>query len=257
MSIDPAAVASGSLVGFSLGLIGGGGSILAVPLLLYIVGIGGTHLAIGTSALAVSANAFANLIPHARAGHVRWRQAALFAALGAVSAVLGASLGKLVDGQRLLALFAGMMIVVAVAMLRRRHGGAGHVAPPFGSREMLRTSGAAVAVGVTSGFFGIGGGFLIVPALVWAADLSMIEAVGSSLVAVGSFGLATAITYATSGLVAWDVAAEFIAGGVGGGWLGMMAARRLAVQGRALTRVFAGVLVVVALYILWRALRAG
>jgi uncharacterized membrane protein YfcA len=74
-----AAIGSGVIVGFSLGLIGGGGSILAVPLLLYVVGMPDPHQAIGTSALAVAVNAFANLVPHARAGHVRWRPALMFA----------------------------------------------------------------------------------------------------------------------------------------------------------------------------------
>jgi len=96
---DVLAVLSGGAVGFSLGLIGGGGSILAVPLLLYVVGIGDAHVAIGTSALAVSANAFANLVGHWRAGNVRWSCAATFAIAGIAGAAIGSSLGKLVDGQ--------------------------------------------------------------------------------------------------------------------------------------------------------------
>ena len=114
------AVLSGSAVGFSLGLIGGGGSILAVPLLLYVVGIGDAHVAIGTSALAVSANAFGNLIGHSRAGNVKWPCAATFAGAGIAGAAIGSSLGKLVDGQKLLFLFALAMIAVGAAMLRPR-----------------------------------------------------------------------------------------------------------------------------------------
>ena len=117
------AIACGSAVGFSLALIGGGGSILAVPLLLYVVGVHDPHLAIGTSALAVSLNAFANLIPHARAGHVRWKAAFIFAATGVVGAFIGSTIGKAVNGQRLLVLFAILMIVVALLMLRGRRGG--------------------------------------------------------------------------------------------------------------------------------------
>ena len=97
---DVLAVLSGGAVGFSLGLIGGGGSILAVPLLLYVVGIGDAHVAIGTSALAVSANAFGNLIGHWRAGNVKWPCAATFAVAGIAGAAIGSSLGKLVDGQQ-------------------------------------------------------------------------------------------------------------------------------------------------------------
>src|SRR5580693_7838005 len=115
-------VLCGSLVGFSLALIGGGGSILAVPLLLYVVGVRDPHTAIGTSALAVSANAFANLIPHARAGNVRWPAAFMFAATGVLGAFLGSSLGKIIDGHRLLVLFALLMLVIAALMLRGRRG---------------------------------------------------------------------------------------------------------------------------------------
>jgi uncharacterized membrane protein YfcA len=96
------AVLSGGAVGFSLGLIGGGGSILAVPLLLYVVGITDPHVAIGTSALAVAANAFANLLGHWRAGNVKWACAANFALAGIVGAAMGSTLGKLIDGQQLL-----------------------------------------------------------------------------------------------------------------------------------------------------------
>src|SRR5579863_8822413 len=92
------AILSGSAVGFSLGLIGGGGSILAVPLLLYVVGVTEPHVAIGTSALAVSVNAFVNLVGHWRAGTVKWRCAAVFAAAGTIGAAIGSSLGKVVEG---------------------------------------------------------------------------------------------------------------------------------------------------------------
>ena len=113
---------SGGAVGFSLGLIGGGGSILAVPLLLYVVDIGDPHVAIGTSALSVAANAFANLFGHWRAGNVKWSCAVTFALAGVVGAAIGSTLGKLVDGQQLLLLFlfALAMIAVGVAMLRPR-----------------------------------------------------------------------------------------------------------------------------------------
>src|SRR5687767_15983561 len=99
-------LASGSLVGFTLGLVGGGGSILAVPLLVYVVGVTNPHVAIGTSAVAVAANAAANLANHARAENVKWRCALVFAVAGVAGAFLGSSLGKTVDGQKLLALFA-------------------------------------------------------------------------------------------------------------------------------------------------------
>ncbi len=93
-----AAVGSGGLVGFTLSLVGGGGSILATPLLLYVVGVAEPHVAIGTGALAVAANAFVNLGSHALKGHVWWRCAIVFAALGSAGALAGSTLGKAIDG---------------------------------------------------------------------------------------------------------------------------------------------------------------
>lgn len=115
-------VASGSLVGFSLGLVGGGGSILAVPLLIYLVGVADPHVAIGTSAIAVAANAAANSANHVRAGNVKWRCASVFALAGIAGAFLGSTVGKIIDGQNLLALFAIVMMVVGALMLRGRSG---------------------------------------------------------------------------------------------------------------------------------------
>src|SRR5579859_7979046 len=112
------AVASGVLVGFSLGLIGGGGSILAVPLLLYVVGYRDSHVAIGTTALAVSATAFINLIPHWRRGNVLWRPAVAFALPGMAGAALGAQLGRMLPSRQLLVLFALLMLAMALTMLR-------------------------------------------------------------------------------------------------------------------------------------------
>lgn len=110
-------VASGGIVGFTLGLIGGGGSILAVPLMLYVVGVQDPHIIIGSTALAVSINAFLNLIPHARAGHVHWKPAIIFAIPGAIGAFFGSTLGKLVPSKQLLFLFALLMIFMAIKMI--------------------------------------------------------------------------------------------------------------------------------------------
>jgi uncharacterized membrane protein YfcA len=242
------AVLSGGAVGFSLGLIGGGGSILAVPLLLYVVDIGDPHVAIGTSALSVAANAFANLFGHWRAGNVKWSCAVTFALAGVVGAAVGSTLGKLVDGQQLLFLFALAMIAVGVAMLR-----------PRAAADVRMTGGIAIrliaiglVVGAVSGFFGIGGGFLIVPGLMLATGMPILYAIGSSLFSVGSFGLTTAINYALSGLIEWAIALLFIAGGVAGGYGGMRAAVSLAANRRSLTFVFAGIIFAVAAYMLAR-----
>jgi len=111
---------SGGLVGFTLGLVGGGGSILAVPLMVYLVGVNNPHVAIGTSALAVAANAATGLLQHARDHNVRWRCGFMYAGAGIVGALAGSTLGKNFDGQKLLFLFALLMIVVGALMLRSR-----------------------------------------------------------------------------------------------------------------------------------------
>jgi uncharacterized membrane protein YfcA len=246
-----AAIGSGVIVGFSLGLIGGGGSILAVPLLLYVVGMPDPHQAIGTSALAVAVNAFANLVPHARAGHVRWRPALMFAAAGLVGAFVGSSIGKIVDGHKLLILFALLMLVIAAMMLRGRKADAGVVATPRPVHPW-RLGAIGLGVGTLAGFYGIGGGFLCVPGLMLATGMPTIAAIGSSLVAVGAFGMTTAVNYAVSGLVEWPIALLFIAGGIVGGWLGALLAKRLSAQRQTLTRVLGCMLVVVAAYMLYR-----
>jgi len=245
------ALLSGGLVGLSLGLVGGGGSILATPLLLYVVGVAQPHIAIGTSALAVAANAFANLTGHARAGNVRWHSATVFAVIGTLGALAGSTLGKIIDGTSLLFLFGLLMLAVGATMLRPRRESAASERPSD-LRTCLITGAVAFAVGVASGFFGIGGGFLIVPGLILATGMPMINAIGSSLLAVGSFGLATALNYALSGLVDWPVAGEFIAGGIVGGLLGMTLANHLSTQKNALNRIFAGLIFAVAVYVLYR-----
>jgi uncharacterized membrane protein YfcA len=247
---DLLALGSGGFVGFTLGIIGGGGSIVATPLLLYVVGLS-PHLAIGTGALAVSANAFVNFATHAKAGNVRWMAAGMFAGAGVVGALIGSTIGKSLDGQRLILLFAIMMLAIGLLMLRPRRGGGTTIAPMTGAMG-ARILGIGLGVGLLSGFFGIGGGFLIVPGLILATGMPMINAIGTSLLAVGVFGLATALNYASSGLVDWAVAAEFIGGGIIGGWFGMKAACHLAAQRNTLNRMFAALVLCVAIYIIWR-----
>ncbi len=242
-------LACGSLAGFALGLIGGGGSILATPLLLYVVGVGDLHVAIGTGAAAVCVAALFNFLSHARAGHVRWGSATVFALVGVAGALLGSSIGKSFDGHKLLALFGVLMVVVGALMLRSRDA---EPSPDYQGRSGALVAGMALPAGMASGFFGIGGGFLIVPCLLYATRMPMIDAVGSSLLAVAAFSVATAANYARSGLIAWDVAAWFIAGGVAGGLVGLRCATGLCAQKDLMRRVFAGVIFAVAAYIFHR-----
>jgi uncharacterized membrane protein YfcA len=249
-------LASGMLVGFSLGLVGGGGSILAVPLMVYVVGVAEPHVAIGTSAIAVAANAAVNLSNHARGGTVIWSCALIFAAAGMAGAFGGSLLGKMMDGQKLLALFALVMIVIALLMLKTRSRiGLPDVKVSMSNMPALVSLG--LATGTMSGFFGIGGGFLIVPALMLATGMPIMNAVSSSLVAVTAFGMTTAASYAWSGLVSWALAGLFVAGGIAGGLAGTRAARHLAERRGALNIVFAVVIIAVALYMLARNISAS
>ncbi len=244
-------LASGALVGFSLGLVGGGGSILAVPLMVYVVGVPDAHVAIGTSAIAVAANAAVNLSNHARGGTVMWSCALTFAAAGIAGAFAGSIFGKMLDGERLLALFALLMLVIAVLMLKTRS----RIGLPDVQISWANTPaivGLGLATGTLSGFFGIGGGFLIVPALMLATGMPIMNAVSSSLVAVTAFGLTTAASYAYSGLISWGLAGLFIAGGIAGGLIGTRSARLLSARRGALNIVFAAVIIAVALYMLAR-----
>lgn len=249
------ATASGAVVGLVLGLVGGGGSILAVPLLVYVVGVASPHVAIGTGAIAVSLSALGNVASHARAGHVKWRCAAAFAAAGVVGALGGSAAAKAIDGQRMLVLFGVLMIAVGLGMLRSRStAGNPEVRLSMATaRELLPLLvGIGFAVGLLSGFFGVGGGFLIVPGLMFATGMPLMMAIGTSLVAVAAFGAATAASYAFSGMIDWPTAGHFVFGGLIGGLAGVALGRTLAGNGRVLNLAFAGVVVSAGLYIVAR-----
>jgi uncharacterized membrane protein YfcA len=243
------------VVGLFLGLLGGGGSILAVPLLLYVVGVTDPHIAVGTGAVAVAVSAFSNLLLHARVGTVKWPCATAFACSGVLGAFLGARLGQAVDGRKLLLAFAVAMIGVGVSM-QRRPAEAGDPAVRIDRRIAARLIPTGLLTGFASGFFGIGGGFLIVPGLMAAANMTMINAVGSSLVAVTAFGASTAVSYGFAGLIAWRVAGLFILGGVLGGAIAQPVGHRMAMRKGLLTGIFAFCIFAVALYMAVQSIRA-
>lgn len=249
---DILAVLSGGVVGFSLGLVGGGGSILAVPLLFYVVGVPSPHVAIGTSAVAVAASALMSLGGHARARTVKWPCAVSFAIAGILGAAAGAAIGKAFDGQRLLALFGVLMVVIgALQLLPRRSGTNPDVRLHLGTARTLLPALVAtgLVVGFASGFFGIGGGFLIVPGLVGATAMPVLNAIGSSLVSVAAFGTTTAASYALSGYVDWWIAALFILGGLAGSLAGTRLARHLAGKGDTLKLIFATIVIIAGVYV--------
>ncbi len=242
------AAATGGAVALLLTVFGGGGSVLAVPLLLYVVGVTDPHVAIGVAAAGVSLNALTALAGHARAGRVRWPCAVTFAAVGSIGAWAGSSLAKNVDGDRLLFLFAIAMAAVGVAMLRpARSEGPGSVRLTPAMLPRLTVSG--VGVGAVSGFFGIGGGFLIVPGLIAATGMSLAIAQASSLVSVAAFGASTALNYSLSGLVSWPLVGAMTAGGLAGTITGLPLARRLGRNAAIGRRLFAGLILLVAVYV--------
>lgn len=247
-----AALVSGGVIGLILGLVGGGGSILAVPLLIYIIGVGSPHVAIGTAAVAVTVNALASLVGHARAGRVKWRCASVFAVSGMIGAALGAELGKAFDGKRLLVLFGLLMIGVGLSMLRKRcTAEAPDVRLTRHSAATLlpRLVPVGLGVGLAAGFFGIGGGFLIVPGLILATAMPLPFAIGTSLVVVSALGLTTATSYALSGLVDWRVTALLVSGGIVGTIGGIMLSKVLGTRKGLLERGFSAVVIAIGAYI--------
>ncbi|ASC05973.1 UPF0721 transmembrane protein [Acetobacter pasteurianus subsp. pasteurianus] len=242
---------SGVLVGFTLGLIGGGGSILAVPLMVYLIGVKNPHVAIGTSALAVAINALVGLAQHARNHTVKWRCASIFASCGIAGAFIGAAFGKTIDGKKLLLFFALLMIGVGILMLRGRHN-VGCQGASCNRHNAPKVMGYGLGTGLLSGFFGIGGGFLIVPGLIASTGMPILNAVGTSLVAVSAFGFSTALSYMLSGYIDWQLAALFILGGALGSLFGTRTARRMSGSSNHLTTVFACIIFIVAIYMIWQ-----
>ncbi len=192
------------LVGLSLGLLGGGGSILTVPILLY-----GAHMdekaAIATSLLVVSATSAFAAIHHARAGTVHWRRGLLFAAGGMTGAFSGGLVARYIPGAVLIFLFAVLMLVTAVAMWRGREGLQG-TQPRHGPLPIGRILAEGLVVGLVTGLVGAGGGFLVVPALVLLGGLSMRDAIGTSLVVIALKSAAGFVGYLSHVAVDWPLA---------------------------------------------------
>ncbi len=251
--IVAATLGLGLLIGLSLGALGGGGSILTVPALVYVVGQD-ARSATTSSLFIVGITAVIAALGHARSGRVRWGVGVVFGVTGIAAGFAGTALNQLVDPDVLLLAFAAVIVVAAVGMLTGRRGrGAApeggdtpRRAQPWTAGRIARIAGAGLVVGFMTGFFGVGGGFVIVPALTLALGLSMPEAVATSLVVISINSAGALLARAGTAHFDWAVIIPFTLAAVAGSFGGKMVADR--VSGATLTRAFAVLLIAVAVY---------
>lgn len=238
--IPALALLFGVVIGLLLGTVGGGGSILTVPILVYALDLG-VHEATATSLLIVGATALIGAVPHARAGRVALKTALTFGGAGIVGAFAGTWLNARVSGPVILALFGALMLVVASRMAFGAKPAATGSAPGAGLHWSVLATG--LIVGFMTGFFGVGGGFLIVPALVLILRLPMRLAVGTSLVVIAINSAAGVAAHLERGGMNVPLAALFVAGGVMGALTGSRFAGRTdeALLARAFAFLVAGV----------------
>jgi uncharacterized protein len=257
----------GFLIGLSLGALGGGGSILAVPALVYAAGQTPKH-ATTTSLVLVALTALIGMVPHWRAGRVRFVAGTIFGLAGIGGSLLGSHWNKAADPNVLLLAFSGLMLVAAYGMWRRvrttptpaplRSVGAA-VAPQVvapsvrvDALTVVKVIVAGTIVGLLTGFFGVGGGFVIVPALVLALGFTMSEAVGTSLLVITINSAVALTTRLQSGSIEWSTVIPFTIASLVGVIVGSRLARTR--DSSSLQRWFVGLLVVVAIY---TAVRSG
>lgn len=243
MSALPLALAAGAVIGLALGALGGGGSVLAVPALIYLLGF--TPVAATTASLVIVAvTSVTAMSAHARDRHVRWGTGLLFAAVGIGPAMLGGALADRMPEGVLTATFAVVAGAAAVSMVRSRPVAEGAV--PV---RPARAAGAGAGLGAVTGVLGVGGGFLAVPALVGVLGMRMRDAVGTSLLVITVNSLAALLMRAgTVEGLDWAVVGPFVGAAILGAWDGKRLAAK--VSGRTLQRIFALVLMAVAAFML-------
>jgi uncharacterized membrane protein YfcA len=241
----------GVAIGLLLGTIGGGGSILTVPILVYLLGED-VHEATATSLVIVGLTALVGAVPHARAGRVAPATALLFGGAGIGGAFVGAALNARVSGPVILLLFGLLMLVVAARLAFGRRPKERSRAKPEGAPGASRwaVGASGLGVGMLTGFFGVGGGFLIVPALVLVLGLPMGLAVGTSLLIIGINAGAGVVAHLGSGGIDLPLALLFVAGGFAGAALGGSMAG--SIDERRLSRAFAGFVALVGVYLVVR-----
>ncbi|MET7808824.1 sulfite exporter TauE/SafE family protein [Micromonospora chersina] len=233
------------LIGVSLGLLGGGGSILAVPLLVYVADLPPKE-AIATSLLVVGATSAVGVIPHARAHRVRWRTGLIFGVAGMTGAYAGGRLAEFIPAGFLLTGFAVMMLATAVAMIRGRRAAEGRPVPH--ELPVPRVVLDGVVVGLVTGLVGAGGGFLVVPALALLGGLPMPVAVGTSLVVIAMKSFAGLAGYLSSVSIDWGLAAAVVVAAVAGSFAGGRLAGRIPAE--ILRKAFGWFVVVMGVFVL-------
>lgn len=215
-----------AVIGLSLGLIGGGGSILTVPILVYLLGVG-PHEAVGMSLAVVGSTSILSSFLHWRKDNVDVSSGLLFGVAGIIGALLGSPLTKMVSPNALLLIFGILMLVVAVSMLwRRNHAIDESPRKPHPVQGIL----AGLGVGVLTGFLGVGGGFLIVPALVFFGGLSMRKAIGTSLFVIFLNCAAGLVGHMSQNIFDWQLTGIVMGLAVGGTIFGTILSHRIAAQ---------------------------
>jgi uncharacterized membrane protein YfcA len=244
--VHPIGFALASLIGLSLGLLGGGGSILTVPVLVYMMGFAAKP-AIAMSLPVVGATSLLGAVIHWRLGNVRLATAALFGAITMVGAYIGAKGAVFVSGSLQLLLLSAVMLIAAALMFRPARPRDG-VADRDARLGLLVP--VALGVGLLTGVVGIGGGFLVVPALVLLAGVPMRQAVGTSLVVIAMNSASGFVGYLGTVSIDWAFLAGFTALAVVGMLVGIAASRK--VPQAALRRGFAAFLIVTGLFVLYK-----
>jgi uncharacterized membrane protein YfcA len=248
----------GFLIGISLGAFGGGGSILAVPALVYAAGQSATS-ATSTSLVVVALTALVGVVPHWRAGRVRFGAGSLFGLAGVGGSLVGTHLNASADPDALLVAFSVLMLVAAAAMWRRNAGtvvmaadrhavGAASLIrdAPVSPAVVVKVIAAGSVVGLLTGFFGVGGGFVVVPALVLALRFDMPDAVGTSLLVIAINSVVALASRWQGGSIEWGTAVPFAVAGVAGVAVGVRLASTR--DSSSLQKGFIALLVVVAVY---------
>lgn len=258
------ALVAGVVVGLLIGGLGGGGAVLTVPVLVYAVGKD-PHEATTASLVIVGVSSLVGLVPHHRRGAVQWGQGVTIGVLGVGGAYLGTRAAAGVDGNLLLAMFAGLLVVVAALMIRKALVGSADVegrprdvlhSDDEGMRDVggiVKLVVTATGVGLLTGFFGVGGGFAIVPALTLVLGYGMPFAVGTSLLVVTINSVSSFLFHSSGGsVIDWSIVTPFLAMAVAGALVGGRLVTKI--PKRTLQLGFASLLLLVSFYTAWRSI---